>query len=280
MMMGIAKNGGAGLSFLFSDTQIVKESFLEDVNNILNTGEVPNLFAPDELEQVISSMRKVAKDAGKPEQRDIILAHFVQTIRDNLHIVLAFSPVGEGFRARCRQFPSIINCATIDWYNPWPADALYSVAERYYKEAPAELGIGPMLSQLSQMSCTIHSTASDNAEDFFEALRRRTYTTPTSYLELIKLFMDLLKLKQGEVTTKLNRYKVGSKTLVETGAVVDKLKVDLTKMQPVIEQAKLDTAALMEQVAKDQVVAEEKKAGCAIDEKNASEAAATANAIK
>eukprot|EP00746_Dinoflagellata_sp_MGD_P154845 gnl/MRDRNA2_/MRDRNA2_85065_c0_seq4.p1 gnl/MRDRNA2_/MRDRNA2_85065_c0~~gnl/MRDRNA2_/MRDRNA2_85065_c0_seq4.p1 ORF type:complete len:4104 (-),score=817.24 gnl/MRDRNA2_/MRDRNA2_85065_c0_seq4:76-11610(-) len=280
MMFTVMKNGGKGLSFLFSDTQIVKESFLEDINNILNTGEVPNLFAPDETEQVIGLTRPLAKAAGKPEQRDVILAHFVMTIRENLHIVLAFSPVGEGFRARCRQFPSIINCATIDWYNPWPADALYSVAERYYKEAPADLGLGPMLSQLSQMSCTIHSTVSDEAEVFFEALRRRTYTTPTSYLELIKLFMDLLKLKQGEVTTKLNRYKVGSKTLSETKDVVDKLKSDLTKMQPVIEQAKKDTAALMEQVTKDQAIAEEKKAACAVDEKNASEAAFTANEIK
>ena len=35
-------------TFLFADTQIVYESFLEDINNILNTGEVPNLFAADE----------------------------------------------------------------------------------------------------------------------------------------------------------------------------------------------------------------------------------------
>ena len=26
------------------------------------------------------------------------------------------SPVGEAFRARCRQFPSLINCTTIDWF--------------------------------------------------------------------------------------------------------------------------------------------------------------------
>lgn len=34
--------------FLFSDTQIVRESFLEDINNLLNSGEIPNLFPPEE----------------------------------------------------------------------------------------------------------------------------------------------------------------------------------------------------------------------------------------
>ena len=38
--------------FLFSDTQIKEESFLEDINNILNSGDVPNIYAQDELDKV------------------------------------------------------------------------------------------------------------------------------------------------------------------------------------------------------------------------------------
>lgn len=38
--------------FLFNDTQIVDESFLEDINNILSSGEVPNLYKADELDEV------------------------------------------------------------------------------------------------------------------------------------------------------------------------------------------------------------------------------------
>jgi len=81
--------------FLFSDTQIVKESFLEDVNNLLNSGEIPNLFPPDEKIQICDEMGARAREANLGDSRDQIYGYFVQICRENLHIVLAFSPVGD-----------------------------------------------------------------------------------------------------------------------------------------------------------------------------------------
>ena len=60
--------------FLFTDTQIVKESFLEDINNILNSGEVPNLFAFDEMEQIINDLRPVMRSMGLNESRENVMA--------------------------------------------------------------------------------------------------------------------------------------------------------------------------------------------------------------
>lgn len=39
--------------FLITDTQIKEEAFLEDVDSVLNTGEVPNIFAADEKQEVM-----------------------------------------------------------------------------------------------------------------------------------------------------------------------------------------------------------------------------------
>jgi dynein heavy chain len=50
--------------------------------------------------------------------------------RANLHVVLCLSAVGDAFRERCRLFPGLVNCTTIDWFTEWPADALYEVASR------------------------------------------------------------------------------------------------------------------------------------------------------
>lgn len=45
-----------------------------------------------------------------------LFAFFVNRCKDNLHVVVAFSPIGDAFRNRLRQFPSLINCCTIDWF--------------------------------------------------------------------------------------------------------------------------------------------------------------------
>ena len=47
--------------FLFSDNQIKEESFVEDINMILNTGDVPNIFPADEKADVIEKMQIVAR---------------------------------------------------------------------------------------------------------------------------------------------------------------------------------------------------------------------------
>ena len=56
---------GRDIVFLFSDTQIVTESMLEDVSNVLNSGDVPNLYAVDEMEMIINGCRAACKAAMK-----------------------------------------------------------------------------------------------------------------------------------------------------------------------------------------------------------------------
>ena len=41
---------------------------------------------------------------------------FVNRCKENLHVILAMSPIGDAFRNRLRKFPSLINCCTIDWF--------------------------------------------------------------------------------------------------------------------------------------------------------------------
>lgn len=134
--------GGKGEpnTFIFTDNSIKEEGFLEDINNILNTGEVPNIFAADEKTDVCDSVRNAAKENGKcpegtPQQ---LFAYFIERCRENQHIVMCFSPIGDALRNRIRNFPSLVNCTSIDWFSEWPKDALESVAEQFLADVDLE----------------------------------------------------------------------------------------------------------------------------------------------
>lgn len=109
------------ICFLFTDSQIVFESFLEDINNILNSGEVPNLWKPDEKAAILDAVKPINAKLKRPEDPDTLYKTFVEGVRNQLHIVLCMSPVGDALRVRCRKFPALVDCCTLDWFSSWPA---------------------------------------------------------------------------------------------------------------------------------------------------------------
>uniref|UniRef100_A0A8C4FET8 Dynein axonemal heavy chain 6 n=1 Tax=Catagonus wagneri TaxID=51154 RepID=A0A8C4FET8_9CETA len=237
--------------FLFTDTQIVVEEFLEDINNILNSGEVPNLFEKDELEQVLAATRPRAKEAGISEgNRDEVFQYFISRVRQKLHIVLCMSPVGEAFRSRCRMFPSLVNCCTIDWFVQWPREALLSVSKTFFSNVDT-VNV-ELREKLSLMCVNVHLSVSNMAERYYMELRRRYYTTPTSYLELINLYLSMLSEKKKQLVSARERVKNGLTKLLETNELVDKMKLDLSALEPVLLTKSQDVEALMDKLAVDQ----------------------------
>ena len=68
--------------------QIKSESFLEDVNNILNSGDVPNLYAVDEQESILTAMKPVVQDLGQQPTKANLMAAYIKRVRCNIHTVL------------------------------------------------------------------------------------------------------------------------------------------------------------------------------------------------
>ena len=85
-------------TFIFVDTQVADESFLEDINNILSSGEVPNLYKVEELEELKSNLAKDAKKEGIEDNNQAIYNFLLDRVTANLHLVICMSPVGEAFR--------------------------------------------------------------------------------------------------------------------------------------------------------------------------------------
>ncbi|KAM4730848.1 dynein axonemal heavy chain 7 [Anableps anableps] len=219
--------------FLFTDTQIKMESFLEDIGNLLNTGEVPNLFAVDEKQEICEKMRVLDRQRDRDKQTDgsplALFNMFLERCRTQLHVVLAMSPVGDTFRDRLRRFPAMINCCTINWFQIWPEDALQAVANRFLEDVE-------MTSQTREgcinMCKSFHTSTIMLSARFLDELQRHNYVTPTSYLELISTFKTLLRTRRAEVMKLKSRYEVGLEKLQSAADQVATMQTELEALQP------------------------------------------------
>ena len=285
-LKNILKSAGAknqATVFLFTDSQIKEEGFVEDINTLLNTAEVPNLYTAEEKAELMEIVRPVARQEGKaPEGTPTQLYNFfIEKIKKNLHIVLAFSPIGDALRNRIRMFPSLVNCCTIDWFSAWPEDALFSVAKKF----TSEIDMGTERGDEIRDACTdmlkfFHASTVSWAEKFYKELKRRYYVTPTSYLEMIKTFRTLLAEKRKEVRASINKYANGYERIITTETNVGKMQEQLTEMKPKLKEAAEVTAKKMEQVAIKKEEADQVRAVVSGEEEIAKAAADEANAIK
>ena len=68
--------------------QIKSESFLEDLNNILNAGDVPNIYGFDELENIYTAMKPLCQDLGLQPTKTNLFSVYTKRVRSNLHSVV------------------------------------------------------------------------------------------------------------------------------------------------------------------------------------------------
>ena len=74
---------------------------------------------------------------------------------------------------------------------------------------------------VAKICVKVHTSINETGEKFFNELRRKTYTTPKSYLDLIGMYSSKLGELQGQVDVKIEQMEVGCAKLAETNAVVD-----------------------------------------------------------
>uniref|UniRef100_A0A8C7PT98 Dynein axonemal heavy chain 7 n=1 Tax=Oncorhynchus mykiss TaxID=8022 RepID=A0A8C7PT98_ONCMY len=242
--------------FLFTDTQIKMESFLEDVSNLLNTGE------------------RDKQTDGSPLS---LFNMFLERCRSQLHVVLAMSPIGDTFRSRLRRFPALINCCTIDWFQSWPEDALQAVASRFLEDIE--------MTDESRMGCinmckSFHTSTIELSACFLSELQRHNYVTPTSYLELISTFKALLEKKRAEVMKLKRRYEVGLEKLESAAAQVATMQVELEALQPQLRVASKEVDEMMVVIEHESVEVAKTEKVVKVDEAVANEQAMAAKAIK
>lgn len=88
--------------FLINESQIHNEQFLDDLSNMLNSGDVLNLFEGEDYEKVVLNSRQVLNELGKlqDQSEEEIFSLFISRVKSNLHVVICMNPSNSTFRER------------------------------------------------------------------------------------------------------------------------------------------------------------------------------------
>ncbi|KAK3539191.1 hypothetical protein QTP86_029601 [Hemibagrus guttatus] len=243
--------------FLFTDAHVAEEGFLELMNNMLTSGMVPALFPDDEKESVLNQIRDEALKMGSGPSKDSVWQYFVNKSANNLHIVLGMSPVGDVLRTRCRNFPGLVNNTGIDWFLPWPPQALHAVAQSF-------LGESPMIPQAHTEAvighvCMVHGSVGEYSKLFQQKLRRSNYVTPKNYLDFISTYSNLLEDKDKYILAQCKRLEGGLDKLEEASVQLAELNTKLAEQKVILAEKSSACEVLLNEISTNTAIAEEKK---------------------
>ena len=247
------------VTFLFTDAEIKSEDFLEYINSVLMTGEVAGLFAKDEMLAMTGNLQPffVKERPGVPETQENLNRFFVDNARDNLHLVLCMSPVNPKFPVRARRFPGLISSTTIDWFLPWPQEALVAVSNGLLGNYSLEADDRVKAEVISHMGA-VHSIVVETCDEYYSAMRRRVYQTPKSFLSFIDNYKTTYKKKLAETAKKEGNVNLGLQKLIQGAEDVDRLKGVLAKEEVKLQKASQQTKEMLEGLKVDQEKADAK----------------------
>ena len=75
-----------GTVFLLTDAQVPDEKFLVVINDLLASGEIPELFSDEDLENIINGVRNEVKGAGMQDSRENCWSFFIDRVRRQLKV--------------------------------------------------------------------------------------------------------------------------------------------------------------------------------------------------
>jgi dynein heavy chain, axonemal len=252
--------GLKGLSsvLLLSDAQITDECFLVYINDYLSSGHVFGLFADEEIDDIINTIRMEAKSHGYGESNETIWKYFVDKVRRTLKIVMCFSPVGHTLRTRARRFPALFSGTIIDWFHSWPRDALCTVAQ-YFLDDFQRLSI-EQRSAMANIMASTHVNVNDIVIQYLVNERRACYTTPKTFLEYMTYFRHVYEHRQMQIELEIIRLRAGLEKLdsiaEQTAILQENLKVTNDEVNIKAERAELAlkiVTAEADKVAKEKV---------------------------
>lgn len=260
------KGEDTGYLFILTEGQIVDEKFMVPVNDLLSSGEVNDLFNGDDKEAIFNLLKQPCKNQTGKETPQDVWNFFIERVKKNLHMAICFSP-GDNLRTKARKFPAIVNSTVIDWYQPWPEDALSSVAKEKLKEVNDTLNSEEIFNAVVKFMPYSFSVVGKMSNTMQLNDGRFTYITPKSFLELLELFKSMYKSRIDSIYSQKTKLVSGLEKLLSAKETISNLEavlavksVEISKIKVIAEEKEKEasTQAAIAEIEATKASAEQK----------------------
>lgn len=234
---------------------MLSSGFIEAINALLASGEVPGLFDGDEYTALMTSVRdSAARDGVILDSDEEMWRHFTAIVQRNLHVVFTVNPSGGDWKNRSTTSPALFNRCVVDWFGTWDNKAMAEVGKEFTQKldmGDAEavggaFGIGAGEALMKQVEeafdgnnglrqavvaalVSLHQITIAAAEEFAKEASSitRTFLSPRDFLALIHNFVSCLNGRREQVEDEQLHVNAGLNKLRQTQENVAELKAGL-----------------------------------------------------
>lgn len=276
---------GEKITFIFDEANCLKSSFIEAMNALLASGEVPGLFEGDEYTALINSCRDSAlKDGVILDSEEELWRRFTTLVQRNLHVVFTMNPSGGDWKNRSTTSPALFNRCVVDWFGTWGSKAMGEVGKEFtlrldmgdlggfsygmgegeaLMQRVAELfdGNNGLRQAVVAALVELHLIAKETADDAASqpSSVNRTFLCPRDYLTLIQNFVACLNKRRGEIEDQQLHVNAGLQKLQQTQENVAELKKSLGEKTVVLKEKEAEANNKLQSMVANQNIAEKRK---------------------
>jgi len=277
---------GEKVCFIFDESNVLSSAFLERMNALLASGEVPGLFEGDERTQLLALCRESysQKDGLMMDSEDELWRHFTKMIQRNLHVVFTMNPASSDFDNRCTASPALFNRCVVDWFGTWSQVALAQVGYEFTMTLdtgfttytlPMSANGSEVLAMVNQVVASkvsglreavvaalvsMHNSVKTVTMKMVKSMGRQHFLSPRDFIDVIRKFVEVEREKRSFLEDQQTHIRTGLQKLLETADQVAELRIEMKTKEGILQAKDKDANLKLTQMVEKQNEAEQQKA--------------------
>ncbi|XP_073518216.1 cytoplasmic dynein 2 heavy chain 1 isoform X2 [Phyllobates terribilis] len=237
-VMQMAGIDGQQVVLLLEDYHFVHPTFLEMINSLLSSGEVPGLYTIEELEPLLSPLKDQASEDGFTGP---LLTYFTFRVLQNLHVVLIMDCTNTNFTINCESNPALYKKCSVQWMEGWSDRSMKKIPKMLFsdttrEEKKSQHSKSPGESDFYKSFLTIHDSC-------------KAYgATPRRYMTFLQVYGSLFSSKKAELTKKQKHLQAGVSKLNEAKSLVDELKRKAGEQSLLLQTKQAEADAALQEI--------------------------------